>query len=166
MNTHTHSFTLSVSLYPAHSLSQKLCLIISVSLSASLSLSLSLFLCLTLSHSLCLTLFLSHSHTPPLCTSSWLVMAGLRPDSDDGCRCALEQIYQKYLLDYPLGKKLSGHLEFIVAQLGYEHDTGRQVALEMLEYIFQTFPQVPAQSHLVGPPSTRYQGDTITPGTS
>ena len=86
-------------------------------------------------------------------------MSGLRPNSDDGCRCALEQIYQKYLLDYPLGKKLSGHLEFIVAQLSYEHDTGRLVALEMLEYIFQTFPQVPARSHLV-PPNPMDQDNT------
>uniref|UniRef100_A0A1A8FK18 UTP20, small subunit (SSU) processome component, homolog n=1 Tax=Nothobranchius korthausae TaxID=1143690 RepID=A0A1A8FK18_9TELE len=61
--------------------------------------------------------------------------------SNSMIRTHCRQIYQKYLLDYPLGKKLQRHMDFVVAQLQYEHDTGRESVLEMLAFIFQTFPQ-------------------------
>ena len=48
----------------------------------------------------------------------------------------------QFLLDYPLGKKLQRHLEFYVAQLSYEHETGRESALEMLAMVFAAFPLV------------------------
>ena len=48
----------------------------------------------------------------------------------------------QFLLDYPLGKKLSRHLEFYVTQLEFPQESGRESTLEMLASIFAAFPQV------------------------
>ena len=71
-----------------------------------------------------------------------------------------------FLLDYPLGAKLQSHLEFYLTQLDYEHETGRESALEMMATIFETFPQkllleyatfffVPLASRLLNDESTK-----------
>ncbi len=43
-------------------------------------------------------------------------------------------ILLQFLLDYPLGaKRLGHHLQFLVANLGYEHEAGRGAALGMIQ---------------------------------
>ena len=54
----------------------------------------------------------------------------------------------QFLLDYPIGKKLRTHLEFYVAQMDYEHESGRISALEMMAAIFNKFPEVFTKAHL------------------
>jgi U3 small nucleolar RNA-associated protein 20 len=81
-------------------------------------------------------------------------------------RLKSRQVILSFLLDYPLGKKLRQHLEFYVSQLDYEHETGRESALEMLATAFATFPQrllveyadfffVPLASRLVNDDSSK-----------
>ncbi|KAK2988996.1 hypothetical protein RJ640_013987 [Escallonia rubra] len=52
------------------------------------------------------------------------------------------QILLQFLLDYRLSKKrLQQHLDFLLANLRYEHSTGREATLEMLHAIIIKFPQ-------------------------
>jgi len=66
-----------------------------------------------------------------------LSITGSSPSVQLQCR----QCMLQFLLDYPLGKKLQRYLEFYVSQLGYEHETGRESALEMLASMFSSFPE-------------------------
>lgn len=47
----------------------------------------------------------------------------------------------QFLLDYPLGaQRLQGHLQFLLANTAYEHETGRLAALGLLQQAVIKFP--------------------------
>ena len=48
------------------------------------------------------------------------------------------QVMFKFLINYPLGEKLIKNLEFYLRQLQFEHESGRDSALEMIATVFNT----------------------------
>lgn len=63
-------------------------------------------------------------------------------------RQVCSQIFLQFLLDYPLGaKRLQQHLGFLLTNLGYEHESGREAALEMLHTIIMKFPEAVVEEH-------------------
>ncbi|KAL0044331.1 hypothetical protein WJX82_000142 [Trebouxia sp. C0006] len=73
----------------------------------------------------------------------------------------------QFLLDYPVGdRRLQQHLHFIITNLSYEHETGREAAIEMLKIIISKFPEelvndwcevffLPLVQRLTGDPSNK-----------
>ncbi|KAL0018407.1 hypothetical protein WJX79_009395 [Trebouxia sp. C0005] len=73
----------------------------------------------------------------------------------------------QFLLDYPVGdRRLQQHLHFIITNLSYEHETGREAAIEMLKVIISKFPEelvndwcevffLPLVQRLTGDPSSK-----------
>nr|CAD7441852.1 unnamed protein product [Timema bartmani] len=55
-------------------------------------------------------------------------------------RMQARQVFHQFLMDYPLGKKLTKHLGFHMSQLNYEMKPGRESVLEMIHTIITTFP--------------------------
>lgn len=47
----------------------------------------------------------------------------------------------QFLLDYPLGaKRLEQHLQFLIVNLNYEHESGRRASLDMIATVIAKFP--------------------------
>ncbi len=54
------------------------------------------------------------------------------------CHVHAAQILLQFLLDYPVGeKRLDSHLQFLLANLAYEHETGR-LAVRALQSIWRS----------------------------
>uniref|UniRef100_A0A8C4WNT3 Small subunit processome component 20 homolog n=1 Tax=Eptatretus burgeri TaxID=7764 RepID=A0A8C4WNT3_EPTBU len=62
-------------------------------------------------------------------------------------RVQCRKVYLTFIMEYPLERKLQEHLEFIISQLEYEHDTGRESALEILMTMFKLFPAALVEKH-------------------
>lgn len=51
------------------------------------------------------------------------------------------QVLLLFLLDYPLSpKRLKQHLNFVLGNLSYEHESGRLAAIDMLGAVIAKFP--------------------------
>ena len=80
--------------------------------------------------------------------------AACAPEQAASVRQQCSGILLQFLLDYPLGaRRLAHHLNFLVANFGYEHETGREAALAMtqarrlpLPLSLSGFPSLPALS--------------------
>eukprot|EP00051_Salpingoeca_urceolata_P018873 m.268959 g.268959 ORF g.268959 m.268959 type:complete len:2685 (-) comp19297_c0_seq5:68-8122(-) len=69
---------------------------------------------------------------------SELMVQSHSPNTRDLCR----QAFAVFLLEYPLGKKrLDKHVNFLVANLQYEFDSGREGVLSTLHSLVEKFPE-------------------------
>nr|CAB3267577.1 small subunit processome component 20 homolog [Phallusia mammillata] len=63
-------------------------------------------------------------------------------------RAQARSLYLHFVVNYPMSaKKLDSHIEFILAQLTYEFEEGRNSSLEMLSSVVTTFPIQIVSSH-------------------
>lgn len=60
----------------------------------------------------------------------------------DAVRTQARQTFYQYLMDYPIGKSINGHIQFFLSQLEYEVQNGRESALEMISLLIKTLPPV------------------------
>lgn len=60
--------------------------------------------------------------------------------SADQTRHESKAIIVNYLMDYPLGKKVEGFIEFFVTNLSYEVQSGRESAINILHSMAKRFP--------------------------
>lgn len=58
----------------------------------------------------------------------------------DVARAESKGIIVNYLMDYPLGKKVEGFIEFFISNLNYELHSGRESAISILHSIVKRFP--------------------------
>lgn len=58
----------------------------------------------------------------------------------DVARAESKGIIVNYLMDYPLGKKLDGFIEFFISNLNYDLQSGRESAISILHSITKRFP--------------------------
>ncbi|XP_031621023.1 small subunit processome component 20 homolog [Contarinia nasturtii] len=58
----------------------------------------------------------------------------------DVARAESKGIIVNYLMDYPLGKKVEGFIEFFISNLNYELQSGRESAISILHSIVKRFP--------------------------
>lgn len=63
----------------------------------------------------------------------------IQSDSDVA-RAESKGIIVNYLMEYPLGKKVEGFIEFFISNLNYELQTGRNSAISILHSIVKRFP--------------------------
>ncbi len=65
-----------------------------------------------------------------------------------GVRRQASELFLQFLLYYPMGpERLQQHLDFIMNNLGYEYETGRESILTLLVSVFTKFPEEILSKH-------------------